>query len=237
MIRIAICDDEKIILEEVQKIVQNYLMEINIRHEIDIFEDGKELWQKYGQGISYDLIFLDINMKQMDGIALGNKIRSNPYLENNQIVYISSERNKTEELLNIRVFGFVFKGNRFKEDIKAAIKKYTTIKNYNMDFIEIVDKKGEKIKILLKEIIYFKSILKRVYVYTNQESYLIRKTLKELEETLVKNTFIRINNNIIINGNKIKEYEYKSLTMENGETFKISQTYQVKARKYFLSRR
>lgn len=43
MLRIAICDDEKLFRENIKKYVLKYLSEKDISSEIDMFNSGKEL--------------------------------------------------------------------------------------------------------------------------------------------------------------------------------------------------
>lgn len=68
MLRIAICDDEKLFRENIKKYVLKYLSEKDISSEIDMFNLGKEL-------LGYNIIFLDINMDEIDGIMTAHKIR------------------------------------------------------------------------------------------------------------------------------------------------------------------
>ena len=69
MLRIAICDDEKLFRENIKKYVLKYLS------EIDMFNSGKELLGLGTDLLGYNIIFLDINMDEIDGIMTAHKIR------------------------------------------------------------------------------------------------------------------------------------------------------------------
>lgn len=236
MLKIAICDDEIFVVEEIQSIAVNYLLDEGVKCEIETFDDGIKLWEAYNKGQNYDLVFLDINMEEMDGINLGKRIRENFQLENNQIVYVSSERERAEELLEIRVFGFIYKGALFQSKIKEILKKCMEIKIYNTEFIMVVDNDGDKIKNLLSDIKYFEAKDKKVFARVENNEYIVRKSLTELEDTLPKRKFVRIKDSLIINGDKVKTTNYKSVTMNDGEIFTISQTFQVEVGRYFKKR-
>lgn len=60
MLRIAICDDEKLFRENIKKYVLKYLSEKDISSEIDMFNSGKELLGLGTDLLGYNIIFLDI---------------------------------------------------------------------------------------------------------------------------------------------------------------------------------
>ena len=76
MIKIAICDDDKKITTQLEDVIEDYLKQLGIRYEINIFFDGKELMQHMEkEQTEYDVIFLDIEMKDMDGMETARQIR------------------------------------------------------------------------------------------------------------------------------------------------------------------
>ena len=58
--RIAICDDEKIALEQTCNIVKDVFDEMHLKYFIDVYMDANELLQNKDQ---YDIVFLDIELK------------------------------------------------------------------------------------------------------------------------------------------------------------------------------
>ncbi len=73
MYNIAVCDDEKDFVAEMKVLLQNYTKETGIEFRTSVFEDGKYLIENYDKSI--DLIFLDIQMKDMDGLKTAEYIR------------------------------------------------------------------------------------------------------------------------------------------------------------------
>ena len=67
--KIAICDDEKEIRESLRKILEEYKEPFE---QIDLYTSGEELLE-YDR--NYDLLFLDIDMKGINGIETARKIR------------------------------------------------------------------------------------------------------------------------------------------------------------------
>ena len=70
MLKIAICDDEKVFRDNINKYVAAYLNEKEIYYEIDTFSSGKEIIDLGIEIKQYNIIFLDINMDDVDGIVI-----------------------------------------------------------------------------------------------------------------------------------------------------------------------
>ena len=76
MIRIAICDDENVFVSQVENILLELCEEESINIDIDVFYSGNALAKEIAEGIRYDIIYLDIQMANGDGISAANKIRN-----------------------------------------------------------------------------------------------------------------------------------------------------------------
>ena len=70
MLRIAICDDDKRFTGELEKIIIKECNELKTAIETEIFFDGKTLLNDIDMHRRYDIIFIDIEMRQLDGITL-----------------------------------------------------------------------------------------------------------------------------------------------------------------------
>lgn len=73
MLKIAICDDEKVFRDNINKYVAAYLNEKEISYEIDTFPSCKEIIDLGIEIKQYNIIFLDINMDDVDGIVTAQK--------------------------------------------------------------------------------------------------------------------------------------------------------------------
>ena len=73
MLHIAICDDEKDFVQYLTDLLNQYSKETGRNIKITPYYDGMELIEKYDPTI--DLIFLDIQMKMVDGLHAAERIR------------------------------------------------------------------------------------------------------------------------------------------------------------------
>ena len=75
MIRIAICDDDKTMTTIIEEMLYKISKEQSLKIECEIFFDGSTLVEHICQGTYYDLIYLDIEMKNVNGISAAEVIR------------------------------------------------------------------------------------------------------------------------------------------------------------------
>ena len=80
-LKIAVCDDEKIICEDIQK----KLINIKSDYLIDSFNTSNDILLN---ALKYDIIFLDIEMPEIDGLSIAKELRQRSY--KGYIVFLTS---------------------------------------------------------------------------------------------------------------------------------------------------
>lgn len=75
MFKIAVCDDESLFAENLKELISNYMTEKDLVFEIDTYISGKKLLEQGVKVTQYEIIFLDINMEEIDGIKAAETIR------------------------------------------------------------------------------------------------------------------------------------------------------------------
>jgi two-component system chemotaxis response regulator CheY len=94
--RILTVDD----MATMRKIIKSLLNQLGYTN-VDEAENGKEGLAKLKQG-KYDLVLLDWNMPEMDGITLLQEIRKDPQLKNIPVIMVTAEAKKENVLLAIQ---------------------------------------------------------------------------------------------------------------------------------------
>ena len=99
-LKVAVCDDEKIICNEIKK----RLLEIRPEFEVLLFSSGDELIKS---DKNFDLIFLDIEMPQLDGMETAQILRKNH--KNEYIIFLTSHSELMAEAFKVKAFRFLEK--------------------------------------------------------------------------------------------------------------------------------
>ena len=107
MFRIAVCDDDEIICSEIERIILEYGSRDEIN--VEVFLSGEEFCKFLSDGEMFDLVFLDIELKQINGIEVGRRIREELKNEIIQIVYISALDSYYRALFDVRPMHFLHK--------------------------------------------------------------------------------------------------------------------------------
>ena len=89
-LRVAICDDDEYVDSEIEGLLLDFGDRYKIKFDITLFSDGKELIDSYKGGESYDLLYLDIEMKELNGLETARIIRNIDKLV--LIIYVSGHK-------------------------------------------------------------------------------------------------------------------------------------------------
>ena len=124
--RILICDDDVLIIEQLQKYIINFFENIGVKcPELVCFSDGESLLSDKGEK---DILFLDIEMPGMNGIFVGNELKK---ANNNIIIFIvTSYSEYLDEAMRFHVFRYLSKPldkQRFFRNMKDAVDLYNAI--------------------------------------------------------------------------------------------------------------
>ncbi|MEG2769902.1 MAG: LytTR family DNA-binding domain-containing protein [Oscillospiraceae bacterium] len=221
MIKIAICDDQKHICNQIEKIITNYKITITENIETEVFYSGAELCKHMSNNESFDLIFLDIEMEDVNGVEVGKIIREQMCNQAIQIVYISGKNNYCLELFAIRPMDFVQKPVT-KEKIVKEINLFLSLTaiderlfRYKQGHISYAEP--------IKNILYFESQNRTIKIITRDKETEFYSTLQDIQQSLCGCNFVLIHKSFLVNYAHIVEFGSKELKMSNNVILPISQ--------------
>ncbi len=230
-ITIAICDDEIKICSHIEKILLDILANKSIEADIDVFFSAEELCREI-EHQKYDMVFLDIELPEMNGVELGNYIREIKNDNTTQIVYISSSQKYAMELFAVRPMDFLVKPLN-QEKIERVLNVFLKIKG-RMDFVFYYKKRHTSQKIEIYKIMYFVRENKKVRLVTTEGTETFYESLESIYEQLKNHGFLFIHKSYIVNHQYIKVIQYDSVTMTDNETFSISQQRRKEIREQYF---
>lgn len=232
-ISVAICDDNRKTLKIISTTVSECFADNGLITDVELFEDGKRVLSRMEQK-SFSLIFLDIEMPQIDGISLSQKIRDKKY--NTEIVFCTNHNAKVFDALSVHPFGFVRKSN-FIGDITAIIEDYC--KAYlSTDKDKFIVKAADgTISLVFRNIEYIECYGKVQYVHEagRKDSVVIYSSMKHLEEVLAPKGFIRVHNGYIVNCIYVNKIRKDEIELSDGSVVPISRRLMKNVKERYLS--
>lgn len=212
MIRIAIVDDEPLIIDMISEKVSDILNTHKIELEIITFTEGKSLIKSFEQH-GFNLIILDIDMPDITGIDVAKKIRS--YSESTTIIFVTNKDEMVYEAIKFVPFRFIRKTNyeaEIYEAIESFLEKYTRKKEVLMFSTE----NGKK-TLPVSNIIFIEVDSHKLTVHTKSGLLKANGTLKDIELQGRDYGFIRIHQSYLVNFRFINVINHKGVKLDSGE--------------------
>lgn len=223
MFKIAICDDEEIFRKNIYKIIMDYMDKNGMLCEIDEFESGNEFINLGINMTKYDIVFLDINMDEIDGIETAQEIRkvSNDIF----IVFVTAFINYAVEGYSVNAIRYILKNNEnFAELIFECIGAISKKMNYSVKKKEFKFSDGVK-NISLELLLYIESRLHKLDFHIMEDklnTYSLYGKLDEFEKEMEDNAFLRIHQSYLINMKHLVSICRYEAVLNNGIKLKIS---------------
>lgn len=210
--RIAVCDDQDIYRNDIVMKCQCFLSSTEISY--DCFCSGEDFLSSEEQ---YDLLFLDIEMGGVDGILVKDRLAQQK--AETKIVFLTSHKERMKEAFGVNVIGFLEKPVQMEEleGILQKLELYT-----KKEMIEWTEA-GKSFAVFAEDIRYIEAQDKYTMVVTNQEQYLVRRSMKEWEEVLPKVDFCRVNRFYLVSM-KLMKRTICEVELGEGKVIKISRS-------------
>ncbi|MBO3697946.1 LytTR family DNA-binding domain-containing protein [Roseivirga sp. E12] len=176
-----------------------------------------------------DLIFLDIEMPEISGLALAKTLN-----KNTSIIFTTAFRDYAVDGFDLRAIDYLLKPIR-PERFKEAIEKYKAIRagkgeasqKVNSDNHLFVRSDRKMIKIILGEILYIESLSDYLKIHTKKGLIITRETLTSIHEKLHPDQFLRIHRSFIVNCHHLRSFT-KETVLINDIELPISRSYRTK---------
>lgn len=205
--RILICDDDVLMIEQLRKYCQNFFDKIHVKcPELVCFSDGETLLSDEGEK---DILFLDIEMPGMNGIYVGNELKKRN--ENIIIFVVTSYSEYLDEAMRFHVFRYLSKPldkQRFFRNMKDAVDLYNsmTIK------IPIETKQGMH-TLLTSSVIAVEAQGRKVTVHTVRCDFESIHNMQYWIDLLPKNRFFQTHRSFIINFEHVTDFDHTLVYM------------------------
>lgn len=207
--RILLCDDDTLILEQLQKNIVNYFHANHLkRPDIAAFTSGGDLLSDRGE---MDIVFLDIEMPGMNGIYVGNELKKRN--KNIIIFVITSYSEYLDDAMRFHVFRYLSKPldrQRLFRNLKDALDCYSamTVK------IPVETKDGIYI-FPASQVIAIEAQGRKVMVHTVKGDFKSVHNMDWWAVHLPKNCFYQTHRSFLINFEHVTDFDHTTVRLTN----------------------
>lgn len=220
-IKCIIVEDEPLAV----KVLTDYISQVPFLELHGSFKDAI-LATDYLRSNVVDLIFLDIHLPKLKGMAFLKTLTSPP-----AVIITTAYHQYAVEGFNLNVTDYLLKPFEFERFLVAVTKVKTTQteKHRSIEETEAKDHlflnvQKKKVKILFSEILYIESQREYIKIVTTKKEYVSKMSTHEIESLLPANLFKRIHRSFIVSVSKIESYTAEAVEI-NGVSIPIGRGY------------
>jgi DNA-binding LytR/AlgR family response regulator len=208
-IKCIIIDDEPIARKGLRKYIDN----IDFLELVGECENALNADTMLKQNPEIDLLLLDINMPKLSGLDFLKTLKNPP-----MVILTTAYSEYAIEGFKLDVIDYLLKPISFEAFVKAANKAY--------DFFSLKRKETKKeyffiktnnvfIKIFLNDIVYIQGLKDYVHIFTSTNKYITLINLKNIENQLQSDNFLRVHKSYIISKSKVDSIQYNKIKIND----------------------
>lgn len=214
MVKIALCDDDRAVLEEIRTLLGQYHIERNQKIVCTDFCSPLELLIEIEKGMRPDILFLDVIMPGENGISVAREIRQ--YDDTVKIIFLTSSSEFAVESYTVGAYFYQMKpvdAESFFQLMDAVVPECEKIQQSSL----LVRGKNGITRIDLRKLEYCEVIGRTLLFHL--ENGRVLKGIGSLDELCNKlaqyENFLRLHRSFVINMEYIQNISYKAVTMDD----------------------
>ena len=234
-LKVALCDNEREALSIIAGAVKQALEHLQVSAEIDTYDSANALYERVVKG-EYDLLLLDIDMPECDGITFARKLKH--LTVSPDIIFVSNREERVFDSFLATPFGFIRK-SCFIKDTNRLLKMYLEEwekRETTHECIE-VNTKTSLMQVEVRDIVYIESYKDYQIMHRarDAEPVELRSSMEKLEEKLEPFGFMRIHKGYIVNADFISRIDDIDVTLTTGTVLYISRRKLRQIREQYMS--
>jgi len=211
-LKIAICDDEQNQIEYITSLVSSWSVSAGHSTEIRTFASAEAFLFEYEEDKAYDILLLDVEMKDISGIELAKRIRK----DNNraEIIFITSHFEFVGEGYEVDALHYLIKpisADKLSQVLTKAAEKLS-VEPPSV----VITCDGETVKLYEENILYAEAFLHYIVIHTKTKEYKIKESISAFEERLTGG-FYRIHRSYLVSLKHITKISRTSVNIGSTE--------------------
>lgn len=242
MLQIAICDDEQYYRKKIQTLLTQYFYHKDLEYSIQSYPSGEVFLSQRENSVKYDIVFMDISMKELDGIQTASQIRA--FHSDTQLVFVTA-------FIDYALEGYKFNAVRYimKDTLDTAIPECMDAILHKMRLAQVTFSFIDGDATLYTDnILYIESQKHKSYFYymqpglvnsvtarTGVVTYQIYEKLDLIEQKLSEHGFLRIHKSYLVNIKHIRRLNNYTAFLDTGEELPVPRVRYQSVRELFVA--
>lgn len=230
MINIAVVDDEPIFIDTLINKIADCCSSLGIEYLVDKYSNGYNILENYTK---YHLVFLDIEMPSIDGIATAKRINDlKGTAEIPFIIFVTSHDELVFDALKSFPYSFIRK-NMIDIDLSECVSRINSyFKQIHQTIILHSERKD--IPIIIDEIVYLEKIKNYVIYHTYNQDYKVRSDMNTEFEKISSYSFVRPHIGYAVNNKAIQYIAVDCVLLKNDITIPMNKKYREEIKKKYF---
>ena len=229
MIQVAICDDEKKVLDEIADKVQDTFLRLNCRTELFKTDDPFALTEHIKDS-KPDILFLDIDMPRLSGMDIAQFLIDSG--ADTLLIFVTSHDALVYSSFRYHPLGFIRKSH-FDEEIDSVAQSIVHELQKKTECFAFRTSEGI-FKVKYADILYFESESNYINLHCADKIFRFRGTIASLEGELSPRGFIRTHKGFLVNQQHIFAIQGDEIRLTNEELLPIGRTNRENVKKTIL---
>lgn len=229
MIKILICDDDKILCDQIKAGLEKHYakgVNVGVEHDADRLYDGFQ----NGRFGNVDILLMDIRFEKINGIDVVKEIQR--IYRCLKVIFITGYMDYATQIFKADPSNFLVKPVRNEKLFAAVDDLLEKIREEKNDCI-LLQTKGNAVRVKTRDILFVESDRRVLRIYERETCWIVHKKIGEVEKEL-PDFFLRCHQSFLVNMDEIKVFNADKIILFDGRRVDVSKARYREARKKFF---
>ena len=228
--RVAIVDDSTTDAEFVQDILNSWANQRQTDIQAEVFPSSESFLFRYAEDKDWDILLLDIEMGNMDGVTLAKKIRQDN--ESVQMVFVTGFADYISEGYEVAALHYLMKP--VKQDKLFAVLDRAIAVMQKTERVILLPVGGEMLRLPISQVQYVEAFSHTVAIITGTDTIQVKMPISEVEKLLGEG-FIRCHRSYLVGLKHIARLSKTEVILDSGKALPLSRGAAATVHKAFIS--
>lgn len=215
--KIAICDDSNTDLESIAGMVRRWAEVAGHIVQVSEFPSAESFLFQYADDKNYDILLLDVEMRDISGIELAKRVRAERGRA--EIVFITSHFEFIAEGYEVDALHYLVKPVS-EEKLSEVLDRAAARLAMEPPSV-VINCDGGTVKLLEEDILYVESFAHYIEIHTRTDVFRLKESITVFEDKLSA-VFYRAHRSYLVNLKAVQRISRASVTLTGGAEIPLS---------------